>query len=288
MTWFRVDDVFPEHPKWAAIEEDPALWASSMALWMAIGCYCARNLTDGFISEARCLRVSPMDRDGVSNALRAMVRNGLLLKVDGGYQMNDYLDYNPSREETLKKREENAERQRRYREKKAARKRGGAPRNALRNSVTSGVTNTASNDPPARPGPTPPKNTHSARVHGGSLGELPHPSGNGMSLSSASYVLDAWDHIGEAHGLLATHSHSDRAKLDEIETAALKAARAYHEGHDATVEETFMATVLRVLTAYAKDVVADDSGRLEWRPGWVTSRWGTLTKRVGVVPKEAA
>lgn len=161
MTWFKIDDAFPEHPKWADLEDDPELWSASMSLWMAIGCYCARNLTDGFISEARCRRVTPLVTSRVTDALSALVGAGFLRIVEGGYQMHDYLEYNPSKSEVKRKREQRAKRQKKYRDKQ---------RNASTDASTDGVTDESSdastNTPPgpARPGLTVSKETENARA----------------------------------------------------------------------------------------------------------------------------
>lgn len=88
MTWARLDDRFGEHPKVVALS-DVAFRVHVMAI-----CYCARNLTDGFVpaGAARLMGATP-------KTLRALVEAGLWAHACGGYRIHDYLDYNPSKAE---------------------------------------------------------------------------------------------------------------------------------------------------------------------------------------------
>lgn len=134
MTWVRLDDHVDEHPKIAAVGP------LGLALWTAGLTYCNRALTDGFIPErvARKLvdwtwtspsgvvwqiGISGTSENGASPGydvdsemvIEQLVEHGLFEPVDGGYQIHDYLDYQPSREEVLASREQATERQRRWR-----------------------------------------------------------------------------------------------------------------------------------------------------------------------------
>lgn len=97
MPWVRIDDQFPDHPK--VVEAGP------MAAWLYV-CgltYCARQLTDGFIPVAQVPRL--VGGPGVGRLAARLVSAGLWEEVPGGYRVHDFLIYNPSREQTLVRRE---------------------------------------------------------------------------------------------------------------------------------------------------------------------------------------
>lgn len=141
MPWVKIDDMFPHHPKVA--EVGPL----GLAMYVAGLCYSSRYLTDGFIPRS----VIPMllDFDGVSiieddedeypqselpvNPVRiakSLTDVGLWHQVSGGYQIHDYLKYQPSGEQVKIQREQNAERQKAFRERQKS--------NGDRNGVTNG------------------------------------------------------------------------------------------------------------------------------------------------------
>lgn len=90
MTWVRIDDVFPEHPKVLALGDD---YERGVALHIRGLCYCARNLTDGHV-PARMFREDAEIRT-------RLVEVGMWHEVEGGFVIHDYLDYNPSKAEAL-------------------------------------------------------------------------------------------------------------------------------------------------------------------------------------------
>ncbi len=115
MTWAKVDDRFHEHPKLAAAG------AAAWGMWLAGIAYCNRALTDGFIPDAvaeglggrwrvrqggqtwqivaRCGDAEVVvDADWIAVAL---VDAGLWHRVDGGYRIHDYGDYQPLRSEVM-------------------------------------------------------------------------------------------------------------------------------------------------------------------------------------------
>ena len=99
MTWARFDDQFPDHPK---IDRVGGL---GLALQAAAVCYCARYLTDGFVSAERAglLVASVMNGPGTAKGARSidwpklMVNAGLWDEIEGGFRVHDYLDFNPSK-----------------------------------------------------------------------------------------------------------------------------------------------------------------------------------------------
>lgn len=138
MAWVRVDDHFNEHPKHA--KAGPL----SCCLWLAGLAYCNRNLTDGFIpwSVAQTLvsweYLSPPDDEGrhkrvtvsvtcgmsggdiiADDVIAQLVWSGLWEEVDGGYQVHDYDDYQPSKKYVLRSRKQASSRKRMSRERHA-------------------------------------------------------------------------------------------------------------------------------------------------------------------------
>ena len=128
MPWVRIDDGFAEHPKLA--EVGPL----GMALQIAALCYCNQKLTDGFIpwTTARSLLSweflgipdekgrkryklgisSGMVGDDVTSefVIGLLVEAGIWEETQDGYQIHDYLDFQPSREDVLAQRQKTATR----------------------------------------------------------------------------------------------------------------------------------------------------------------------------------
>lgn len=111
MSWIRLDDQFTDHPK--------VVSAGPLAGWLHVCAlvYCGRYLTDGFIPHGQVPKMAdwtgialvPPDNSLASagsnvdwrQLVQRLVGVGLWVAVDGGYQIHDYLEYNPSREEAL-------------------------------------------------------------------------------------------------------------------------------------------------------------------------------------------
>lgn len=89
MTWLRIDDGFPYHPKVLNLS-DRAFRAHVTAM-----CHAARYLTDGAVTP------------GVTGKRETdeLVKAGLWHKTEDGWAINDYLEYNPSRAEVEAERE---------------------------------------------------------------------------------------------------------------------------------------------------------------------------------------
>ena len=104
MSWVRIDDGFAENPK---VED---LSDKSFRLHVAAMCYAGRNLTDGFVSD-RALKVCGV----VANTGRPRVHAGELVaaglwdRVDGGWVIHDFTEYNPTAEEVKDLRRKRAE-----------------------------------------------------------------------------------------------------------------------------------------------------------------------------------
>jgi hypothetical protein len=91
MSWVKLDDQFPDHPKVVA--------AGSAAAWLFV-CglsYCSRLLTDGFIPRGQVRRLT--DAKTPDRLADQLVKVGLWETADGGFRVHDYLVYQPSREQ---------------------------------------------------------------------------------------------------------------------------------------------------------------------------------------------
>jgi len=107
MPWVRLDDGYPEHPKVDQV--------GPLAAWLNVcaWAYCARNLTDGFVPADRVNRLANVKQP--AQLAQKLVAARLWECVEGGYQVHDYLAYNPSRDQVLRSRERDAERMRSHR-----------------------------------------------------------------------------------------------------------------------------------------------------------------------------
>ena len=154
LSWARLDDVFPEHPK--LNEHDGTLVEVGVsvvltALQTRAICYCSRNLTDGFLPTGALSSILA-DVPGTDWPTR-MVEAGLWHKTtalcekcDGlvgkamrlaqvshtksGFYVHDFLDYNPS-----KRRREKVVLQRRGAAKSRWNKKKGAMRDAVQTAL---------------------------------------------------------------------------------------------------------------------------------------------------------
>ena len=111
MSWAKLDDQFPEHPRISELS-DKAFRTHVTGLCMA-----ARRLTDGHLNAPDVRMILALSRSRqrhVDELAEAGVweQNG-----DGGYVIHDYLDYNPSAESVKQRRQSEAERLRAYRER---------------------------------------------------------------------------------------------------------------------------------------------------------------------------
>jgi hypothetical protein len=119
MTWVRIDDQFPDHPKVVA--------AGPLAGWLAVCglCYCNRNLTDGFIPRAVAHRLTSFEHIGIETGgdgqtfavgddascewmAQVLVEHGIWREVAGGYAIHDYGEYQLSKAEILELRSKKA------------------------------------------------------------------------------------------------------------------------------------------------------------------------------------
>jgi hypothetical protein len=152
MTWVRLDDQFCDHPK--IVEAGP------LAAWLYV-CglsYCSRQLTDGFIPAGQVRKLADVDNAG--DLSDRLVAAGLWDRVDGGFHVHDYLEYQPSAEKVKADRAATAKRQADWRERKQQeRSLVNKKSNGVTNAVTTPVSNATRNGPvtpsPSHPDPIP-------------------------------------------------------------------------------------------------------------------------------------
>lgn len=102
MSWVKLDDQFPTHPKMVAAGGDAA-WLHVCAL-----CYCAQHLTDGLLPKAMVSRLS--DRRQPEKLAERLVAAGAWIDRGDTFELHGYLEFNPSREHVLSERRKAAER----------------------------------------------------------------------------------------------------------------------------------------------------------------------------------
>jgi hypothetical protein len=144
MTWYKVDDGLPTHRKVLAIPRGTRR-LQAIGAWTLIGAWCAAERTEGRVPAAI------VSEFGIPTKVTAdLLSVGLWHKTDGGFEIHDYLDYNPTAEQIEADRVATRERQRRAREKSRV--------SRVSNAVTDAVTNASVTPPvtvpPSRPDPT--------------------------------------------------------------------------------------------------------------------------------------
>ncbi|MCX5253566.1 hypothetical protein OOK27_05185 [Streptomyces canus] len=137
MAWARIDDRFPSHRKIALLSD------RAFRLHVSAICWCAENLTDGHVGDRELALVANVR--GIKATAKQLEDAGLWDRVDGGWVVHDYLDYNPSRDQVLAERKKNAERQERFRQRKNGKPT--PPSNGSSNGRSNGVTHGAKTQP---------------------------------------------------------------------------------------------------------------------------------------------
>lgn len=110
MAWVKIDERCTEHPK--IVRTGPV----GLALWLSGLTYCNRNLTDGFIPTGVAHRL--IDWPTTDEIVARLVEVGVWVEVEGGFEVHDYLDFQPSREQVEEERRKTADRVQRWRERK--------------------------------------------------------------------------------------------------------------------------------------------------------------------------
>jgi hypothetical protein len=105
MSWVRLDDNFPNHPKVVGLNDQ------AFRLYISGLCYASHYLTDGLIIEPAMRRLD--GADGVNELVEA----GLWLKVAKGWQIASYGEYQTPKSEVERAKQANRERVNRWKEK---------------------------------------------------------------------------------------------------------------------------------------------------------------------------
>lgn len=100
MSWVRIDDGFLDHPRIKPLSD------RAVREFLSGLSYSMRYLTDGHVPD-----------HAVRNARAAVELDaaGLWLRVDGGWHVHDWKQWNPTADEIRQRREKDAERKRRQR-----------------------------------------------------------------------------------------------------------------------------------------------------------------------------
>jgi hypothetical protein len=85
MTWVRLDDAFPDHPKVIGLTD------AAFRTHVAGLCYAGRYLTDGHIPTSALRQI------GTRKAAQELETAALWDRTDHGWVIRDFLDYNPSK-----------------------------------------------------------------------------------------------------------------------------------------------------------------------------------------------
>lgn len=174
MGWVRIDDAFYDHPKFSAAGPH------GLALWVAALAFANRNLSDGIVTTSQTRRLldwNGLDADPVKLA-EQLADIGLLERVDGGYRIHDYLNYQKSADQVRSERVRDRHRKRNAGE------------------VGLGIDQVSSPAVPDPPDDTPSNGqpTDSARIPDGSPPDSerpqPQPSPNGEKRASSSSLVD--------------------------------------------------------------------------------------------------
>lgn len=100
MPWVRFDDRYPVSRKVGGLSDAAFRLHTEAIFW------CARELTDGRIARDELKLVSGIARP--DRHVAELVRRGLWDETAGGWQIHDYLDYQPTRAKVLADREKKA------------------------------------------------------------------------------------------------------------------------------------------------------------------------------------
>lgn len=121
MSWIRLDDNFPDHPKTIGLSD------KAFRLYISGLCYSSQYLTDGYLSAPVVRRLDGFE--GVQELLSA----GLWSQTPDGFLIASYTEYQSTKEEVEKAKKANADRVARYREKQKANGSNNAAANGANN-----------------------------------------------------------------------------------------------------------------------------------------------------------
>lgn len=108
MSWVKLDDEFVEHPRVSSLSD------KAFRLHVAGICHASRKLTDGHISTTDARVLLALTRTS-SRHVAELLEAGAWTANGDGWEIHDYLDYNPTAEQVKEKRQKWLERQNRRR-----------------------------------------------------------------------------------------------------------------------------------------------------------------------------
>lgn len=108
MTWAKLDDQFPEHPRIVGLSD------KAFRLHVAAICVTARKLTDGHINNHDGRMLLAMTKASRKHVVE-LLESGVWQMNGDGYVIRDYLDYNPPASVVKERRKSEAERLRNLR-----------------------------------------------------------------------------------------------------------------------------------------------------------------------------
>ena len=137
MSWVRLADEMLANPKVLGLSD------RAFRLYIGLLCWCSAWETDGAFNDD-ALRAIP-DGRRLRNSLEDLIVSGLILVRDEGWEIHDFLDYQPSKEQKRQTRKAATSRQRASR----------ARRDSERDSRRDGAVTSRAQDPLPLPGPVP-------------------------------------------------------------------------------------------------------------------------------------
>lgn len=146
MTWLKISDEF--------LEDDTVLELKDRGYRLHVSAmvYSSRNLTDGVISVRSIKVLEAILAYPLSKFVAELIDSGLWIPtVGGGYEIKNFLKYNPPASEVKARRDRDAARQRKHRADRAAEET--QPTDTSMSRVTSAVTSPVSHAAPTRPDP---------------------------------------------------------------------------------------------------------------------------------------
>jgi hypothetical protein len=152
VSWVVLDDQFHSHPKILAVG------LAATGLYARALSYCGAHLTDGFVPK-EWVRSASMGR---ADLVGRLLSKGLFLEAEGGYQVKDYLLYNPPKTAVLEKRSEIAAKRAKA-GRKGAQARWQTDSTEDGKAMANGMANAKQNDGPT-PIPTPTPLTEGSTV----------------------------------------------------------------------------------------------------------------------------
>lgn len=105
MPWVRIDETLPSHPKFLSVG------VRGIGLFVAGLCYANQYLTDGFLPTGS---VSTVGGEDMSETINKLVKAGLWVVQDNGWQVHDFHEYQPKKRAVLRERKQGKRRKQRW------------------------------------------------------------------------------------------------------------------------------------------------------------------------------